>query len=89
MSDAKTTRREITLDERDMLVDYNRRQALDALGLDEHLHDTTTEELSAKISDDAWSSAAEAIERAAKLAKDRKQPSLRTSSSKSSKDGDK
>ena len=66
---ADMTRRQITVDERDLLVDHNRQQALEALGLGTDVKD---------INDADWDKAAECIKRASDLAKDTRQASLRT-----------
>ena len=78
MSD-ETTRRQITLGERDLLVDFNRKQALEALlGTEGISRDMTVEQLTTSIKGEQWDAAAECMKRAADLAKDQKQATLKT-----------
>ncbi len=84
MSD-ETTRRQITLGERDLLVDFNRAEAVKALGLEDALTDLTADEIVQRITPAAWDAAAECMKRAADLAKDQKQATLKTTAKKGAK----
>lgn len=80
MADEQTTRRQITHEERDIVVDYLYGKAAEALGIEA--------DKAKAIKPEQWDQATAAIERAAALTREPRKAVLKTSTAKAGEKGD-